>query len=164
MNVVIRAATPSDATVIAGIYNFYVRETVVTFDEDEISPDGMAAQIGKAIEGSLPWLVAEEQGAVIGYSYAGTWHGRCAYRFSVESTVYLDHQFTGRGVGTRLYRELLDILRQRSMHVVVGGIALPNDPSVALHERLGFSKVAHFREVGFKFGRWIDVGYWQTML
>jgi len=164
MTAVIRAATVLDAASIAGIYNYYVRETVVTFDEEEVSADAMAAQIGKGIEGSLPWLVAEEEGSVIGYSYAGAWHGRCAYRFSVESTVYLDHRCTGRGTGTRLYRGLLDILRQRSMHVVVGGIALPNEASIALHERLGFSKVAHFTEVGFKFGRWIDVGYWQRML
>jgi phosphinothricin acetyltransferase len=164
MSVVTRPAALSDSRAIAAIYNYYVRETVVTFDEEEITADGMAAQMEDGIRSSLPWLVAEEQGSVIGHAYAGTWHGRCAYRFSVESTVYLDHRRTGRGVGTTLYRELLAILRRQSMHVVIGGIALPNAASIALHERLGFAKVAHFNEVGFKFGRWIDVGYWQTIL
>ncbi len=162
--VVIRPAALSDSETIARIYNYYIRETVVTFEEAEVSSEEMAGRLRAATSASLPWMVAEDQGSVIGYACASPWHGRCAYRFSVESTVYLDHRSTGRGVGTNLYRELLSILRLKSMHVAIGGIALPNPASVALHERLGFSKVAHFREVGFKFGRWIDVGYWQAFL
>ena len=101
---------------------------------------------------------------VVGYVSAAKWKGRSAYRFSVESTIYLDHRSTGQGIGTKLYGQLFSILRSRSIHVVIGGIALPNAASVALHERLGFTKVAHFAEVGFKFGRWVDVGYWQVTL
>jgi L-amino acid N-acyltransferase YncA len=90
--------------------------------------------------------------------------GRCAYRYSVESTVYLDPSFTGKGVGTRLYERLLASLRASGIHVVIGGIALPNPRSVAFHEKFGLTKAAHFNEVGFKFGEWIDVGYWQARL
>jgi phosphinothricin acetyltransferase len=112
----------------------------------------------------LPWLVAEQNRQVVGYAYAGKWHGRSAYRFTAESTVYLHEQFVGCGLGRELYEALLLELRSKSVHAVIGGIALPNPASVALHEKLGFEKAAHYREVGFKFGRWIDVGYWQKML
>ena len=116
------------------------------------------------LSGGLPWLVAEQDGRVLGYAYAGPWKSRAAYRFAVEVTVYLAPGFTRRGWGTRLCEELFARLRERGVHTVVGGIALPNDASVALHERLGMVKVAHFREIGFKLGRWIDVGYWQRTL
>jgi phosphinothricin acetyltransferase len=112
----------------------------------------------------LPWLVAEADGIFAGYAYASKWKGRCAYRFSVETTVYLAEQAQGRGIGTKLYRVLLAELRRRKFHVAVGGIALPNRASVRLHEKLGFRKTAHFKEIGYKFKKWIDVGYWQLTL
>ena len=160
----IRPATERDADAIAGIYNHYILNTVVTFEEEPVSPEDMSERIGVVSAASLPWLVAEEQHKVVGYAYAGKWSGRCSYRYSAESTIYLDPQATGRGIGRRLYEVLIDELRGSGMHVAIGGIALPNDASIALHERLGFRKVAHFGEVGFKFGRWIDVGYWQRSL
>ena len=160
----IRPAGSADADAIACIYNHYIRETVVTFEEQEVSTQDMAGRIERLTVASMPWLVAEHAGSIIGYAYAGAWHSRSAYRYSTESTVYLDHDHTGKGTGTRLYEALLAILRTKSLHVVIGGIALPNPASVALHERLGFVKVAHFPEVGFKFGRWVDVGYWQASL
>lgn len=160
----VRPATPADAAAIAGVYNHYVRDTIITFEEQEVSADDMIGRIGEVVAASLPWLVAERDGRLLGYACAGKWKGRCAYRYSVESTVYLDPAFTGQGLGTLLYRALLASLRPVSIHAVIGGIALPNAASVALHEKLGFAKVAHFREVGFKFGRWIDVGYWQVTL
>jgi len=112
---------------------------------------------------SLPWLVAERRGEVLGYAYASRWHARAAYRFSTEITVYLDHGQTRRGIGSRLYGELFPMLRAREIHAVLAVIALPGEASVALHEKVGFSKVGHFKDVGFKFGRWIDVGYWQLI-
>jgi phosphinothricin acetyltransferase len=160
----VRSAQHDDSEAIARIYNHYVRETVVTFEEQEVSAREMAARMDQVVAASLPWLVTEQAGSVIGYAYAGKWHGRCGYRYSVESTVYLDPDHIGRGAGKALYSELLTRLRAQSIHTVIGAIALPNPASVALHERLGFSKVGHFTEVGFKFGRWIDVGYWQTSL
>ena len=115
-------------------------------------------------EARLPWLVADDRGQVTGYAYAGKWKGRCAYRFSVESGIYLDPACTGRGIGAALYRALLARLAPLGVRVVIAGISLPNPASVALHERLGFEPAGRFREVGFKFGRWIDVGYWQAVL
>ena len=85
-------------------------------------------------------------------------------RFSVETTIYLSSRQLGAGIGTTLYRRLLELLKTRGLHLAIGGVALPNQASIALHEKLGFQKVAHFGEVGFKFGRWIDVAYWELKL
>ena len=160
----IRAGTPEDASSIASIYNHYVLNTAISFETDAIGPDEMAARIREVTAAGLPWVVAESNGRTVGYAYASKWKGRCAYRFSVESSVYVDAQHTGQGIGSELYDALLGRLRGGKTHVVIGGIALPNEGSVALHERFGFRKVAHFNEVGFKFERWIDVGYWQITL
>ena len=156
-----REAAASDAAVVAGIYNHYIRETVVTFEEEPVSAAEMAGRIEEVQSASRPWLVAESDGRVVGYAYAGPWHVRSAYRFSAEITVYLAPTHVGRGIGSKLYAELFPILQARSIHAVMGGIALPNEASVALHEKFGLRKVAHFEQVGFKFNRWIDVGYWQ---
>jgi len=101
---------------------------------------------------------------VAGYAYATKWRVRPAYRHSVESSIYLDQSCAGRGLGQLLYAALLDELRRRELHLVIGGIAQPNEASVRLHEKLGFRKVAMFSEVGMKFGRWVDVGYWELHL
>ncbi len=162
--VVVRPATASDADAIAVIYNHYIRETVVTFEEDEVSPTEMTRRVQAVGAIPLPWLVAELDSRVTGYAYATKWKERTAYRFSAEVTVYLAPQDTGRGIGSRLYGEMFRILRECRTHAVIGGITLPNDASVALHEKFGLTKVAHFAEVGFKFGRWLDVGYWQRIL
>ena len=123
----------------------------------------MGQRIDETIQ-SLPWLVWEQDKSLKGFCYASKWKGRCAYRHSVESTVYLRADSMGRGIGSQLYRALLDELRRRKFHTVIGGIALPNDASVALHEKFEFEKVAQLREVGNKFDRWTDVGYWQLLL
>jgi phosphinothricin acetyltransferase len=162
MNIITRNAAAHDSGALARIYNHYIRETVITFEEQEVIPAEMADRVAKVVQLDLPWLVAEIEGAVVGYAYATRWRERSAYRFSVESTVYLDPTHTGRGIGTRLYQDLLTALSKTSVRAVIGGIALPNAASVALHENLGFTKVAQFKDVGFKFGRWIDVAYWQT--
>jgi len=161
---VIRPARVGDAAAIAFIYNHYVRETVVTFEEEPVSEADMAERIAEVAAASLPWLVAEQAGSVVGYARATKWRPRSAYRYSVETTVYLAPAHLGNGIGTQLYRQLLEQLKQRGLHLAIGGVALPNAASVALHEKLGFRKVAHFGEVGFKFGRWIDVAYWELPL
>lgn len=160
----IREAVEGDAQRIAEIYNHYVETSTVTFEEEPVAPDEMVRRMAVGEE-KFPWLVlvgADEE--LLGYAYASPWKGRCAYRYSVETTVYLDHASCGTGCGTRLYQRLLAELRNRSLHTAMAGIALPNAASVALHEKLGFTKVAHFREVGWKFGEWVDVGYWQCLL
>lgn len=163
-DLVIRAATAEDAGAIAAIYNHYVLETIVTFEEEPVAPEEMARRIAEVLAAGLPWLVAEEGGLAAGYAYATPWRSRFGYRFSVEVTVYTAPGHEGRGVGSRLYGQLLPLLEAKGLHASMGGIALPNDASVALHEKFGFQKVAHFRESGIKFGRWIDVGYWQLLL
>ena len=163
-DVAIRAAAADDPGAIAEIYNHYIATTVITFEEDPVSAREMARRIGNVASASLPWLVAEREGQVAGYAYASQWKARSAYRFSVEITVYVHPGCPRLGIGRRLYEELLHRLKAQGIHAAFGVIALPNEASVALHERLGFAKAAHLREVGFKFGRWIDVGYWQLML
>lgn len=160
----IRSATPQDAEAISAIYNPYVLTTAITFETDAVPAADMAERIRETLTAGLPWLVWEQDGRVAGYAYASKWKGRCAYRYSVESTVYVDGEHTGQGIGSRLYDALIGQLRAANIHVVIGGVALPNAGSVALHEHFGFEKVAQFKQVGFKFGRWIDVGYWQLIL
>lgn len=161
---VIRAAAPSDADAVAAIYNHYITKTLVTFEEEPVA----AAEISRRMEDvrseSLPWLVAEEGGRVLGYAYATQWRPRVGYRFSAEITVYLGPEHGGRGIGSELYGQLFPMLQARGIRVVIGGIALPNEASVALHEKFGLRKVAHFEAVGVKFDQWIDVGYWQRSL
>jgi phosphinothricin acetyltransferase len=160
----VRAADTPDADGIAAIYNHFVAHTVVTFEEEPVSADEMARRMEDVRSASLPWLVAVENGRIVGYAYASKWRARSAYRFSSEVTVYLDPAAAGRGIGSALYDELFSLLRARGIHVVIGGIALPNDASVTLHEKFGMKKVAHFAEVGFKFGAWVDVGFWERTL
>lgn len=160
----VRTAVSADAEQIVAIYNHYVANTVVTFEEDEVSPDEMRRRMHDVFNAALPWIVAEDEGQMVGYAYATKWKARSAYRYSVETTVYLADGVAGKGFGTALYTELFRILKDRGIHAAIGGIALPNDASVALHEKFGMRKVAHFEEVGFKFGRWVDVAYWQRAL
>ena len=160
----IRSVKKSDSGSIAEIYNQYVKETSVTFEIEPVSDTEISSRIEECQANNLPWLVAEDNGQVIGYCYASKWKGRSAYRYSVEATVYLEPSVRSKGWGTRLYSELLDSLSSKGVHAVICGIALPNEASVALHEKFGMQKVAHFREVGRKFDRWVDVGYWQCLL
>ena len=159
----IRPVTETDAATICNIYNPYVSDTIITFEEEPVSIEEMTERIRETIP-TLPWIVIEDEGRVVGYAYASRWKSRCAYRYSVETTVYLSSGATGKGFGSLLYEQLLADLRQRSIHSLIGGIALPNAASVSLHEKFGFEKVAHFKEVGWKFNQWIDVGYWELVL
>ncbi len=160
----IRPATEDDAPALVNIYNPFITDTVVTFEYEPVSAEEFAGRIRKVLEGGYPYLVAEEEGKVIGYAYATQWRTRAAYRYTVESTIYLDPSHRSKGLGTTLYRALLDELKARGIHVVIGGITLPNPASVALHEKLGFKQVAGFDEVGYKFERWLDVGFWWLKL
>jgi L-amino acid N-acyltransferase YncA len=159
----IRSATSHDAAAIAAIYNHYIATTTISFEEQAVEVQEMAQRID-SVSAKLPWYVYERDGQVLGYAYATPWRVRSAYRFSVESSVYVASGCAGEGIGSKLYTVLLDDLRARGIHMVLGGIAQPNPASVALHERLGFEKVAHFSQVGRKFEQWIDVGYWELRL
>lgn len=163
-DITIRDASADDAAGVALIYNHYVTRTTATFETQAVHPSVIADRIGQCQASGLPWLLAEHRGVVMGYAYAVQWKPREAYRRSCETTIYLDPRHTGRRLGRRLYGVLMERLRDSGMHTAVGGIALPNPASIALHEALGFEKAAHFREVGFKHGLWVDVGYWQKIL
>lgn len=161
---VVRDAVPADAEAVAAIYNHYVDRTTTTFEIDPIDAREVARRMAVVRQAGYWWLVAEVEGAVAGYTYANGWNTRAAYRNTAETSVYLSPAATGRGLGTALYAQLFDRLRAAGVHVVIAGIALPNSASVRLHERFGMRKVAHFEQVGRKFDRWIDVGYWQVVL
>ena len=157
----IRPATVEDAPAVAAIYAPVVRDTCTSFETEVPDAEQMRSRIEKTLA-TLPWLVAvADDGLVCGYAYASRWKERAAYRHTAESTIYLKDGHGGRGIGKALYARLLDALARQDCHVILGCIALPNESSVALHESLGFTKVAHFSEVGRKFHRWLDVGYWQ---
>lgn len=158
----IRDATLSDAKPIVDIYNFYIINSTATFEEESIAVDVMKSRIQNVIS-NLPWLVYEDDDKIQGYAYATPWKQRSAYRNSVEISVYVKHDAQKMGIGTKLYTELISKLAGLKKHAIIGGITLPNDPSIRLHEKLGFRKVAEFEEVGYKFGKWLNVGYWQLI-
>ncbi|SHG64277.1 arsinothricin resistance N-acetyltransferase ArsN1 family B [Massilia sp. CF038] len=160
----LRNATAADAPAIAAIYNHYILNTTISFEEEPVTAPVIAARIAEVQAAGLPWLVALMNGELVAYAYATKWRVRAAYRFSVESSVYVAQNRARTGLGKALYRVLIERLRTAGVHLVIGGIALPNEPSVALHEAMGYVKAAHFTEVGRKFDRWIDVGYWQLKL
>lgn len=160
----IRAATTADAAAICAIYNHFIATAHYSFEEAPVALADMEKRIAD-ISAQMCWFVHEDAAdGVVGYAYATPWRTRSGYRFSAETTVYIKEGYAGRGIGAGLYETLIADLEARGVHAVIGGIAQPNEASVALHERMGYEKVAHFREVGFKFGRWIDVGYWERIL
>ncbi len=160
----LRHVAPADAEAICAIYNPHVRDTIVTFEDVPVSPAQMAERIAQVQGAGYPWWVADAGGRIAGYAYAARWRSRAAYDPTVETTIYVAADAQRGGIGVPLYDALLGDLADRGYHVALGCIALPNPASVAFHERCGFRKVAHHAEVGRKFGRWIDVGFWQRML
>jgi phosphinothricin acetyltransferase len=161
--VTIRRARVEDAAAIAAIYAAYVLDTPITFDTEVLSPADVRGRIEEAGD-RFPWLVAEEAGAVAGYAYAAAFRTRAAYRFAVETTVYVKRGAEGRGLGSALYRPLLDLLERQGFTQAIAAITVPNEASVAIHERLGFVHAGTYRQVGWKLGRWRDVGLWQRPL
>lgn len=156
----IRKATIKDAKAITDIYNYYVKNDIATFTENPIYVKETEANI----KNSILWLVFIENNIVVGYSYANKWRERSAYRFSVETSVYLDVNHKGKSIGTKLYAQLLSEIKKLNIHAAIGGISLPNKASESLHEKFGFKKVAHYKEIGFKFNKWVDVSYWQLVI
>ena len=164
MAVLIRLAEAADAAAIAAIYRPYVEDSWISFED--VAPDAgeMARRIAGVQPGLYPWLVAEEDGRILGYAGSSPYRARPAYRWTVETAIYLDAAAQGRGLGRTLLSQLLSMLEQQGFVAAIGAIALPNDSSVALHERLGFVHTATYRGVGYKLGRWVDVGRWQRDL
>lgn len=160
----VRAVESTDAASVAQIYNHYIISSDSTFEIELVSEHEMGSRITAIVSEGFPFLVCEDNDEVAGYAYAHAYRPRAAYRHSVETSVYIRPGSEERGIGTALYAHLLEEIGKLHFHTVVAGISLPNEASVRLHEKFGFQKVAHFKEVGSKFGRWIDVGFWQKML
>ncbi|MDX1530221.1 MAG: arsinothricin resistance N-acetyltransferase ArsN1 family B [Rhodothermales bacterium] len=159
----LRLARGSDAAAIRTLYAPFVTDTAVSFEE--AVPDEV--EVRRRLQDTLavrPWLVAEADGAVVGYAYATAHRGRDAYRWSVEVSVYVDPAWHRRGTARRLYTALLAVLRLQGFCNAYAGIALPNAASVGFHEALGFEPVGVYRRVGFKAGAWRDVGWWALRL
>lgn len=169
--IALRAARPDDAAAIAAIYGPHVLVGAASFETE--APDARAMRRRmEGADGLYPWLVAtaggegggDEEGGVLAYAYATAWASRPAYRWAVESTVYVADAAQRQGAGRLLYKALLDTLRAQGFTQAIARIALPNDGSIALHEAVGFRRAGVLREVGWKGGRWIDVGMWQCEL
>ena len=160
----IRPAEADDTVEIAYIYNYYIATSHATFEVDPVDAAEMELRLDAAQQKGYPFLVADDDDEIVGYAYAHEYRARPAYRQSIEVSVYVRPRHDGKNIGSALYEKLLAEIKAAHFHAVIAGISLPNDASIALHEKFGFRKVAHFREVGRKFDRWIDVGYWELVL
>jgi L-amino acid N-acyltransferase YncA len=159
-----RRATADDAAAIASIYAPYVRASVVSFETEVPDAAEMRGRI-EALGDLYPWLVAcGEEGEALGYAYACAFRARPAYRFTVETTVYVADGAHRRGIGSLLYRPLLALLEAQGFTQAIGAITIPNEASVRLHEALGFVRAGTYEKVGFKLGEWRSVGLWQRPL
>lgn len=160
----IRDITPDDAGQIAGIYNYYIRNTVVTFEYEPVTEADIKERIFKIQQKGYPYFVYEKDGMIAGYAYLNNWRERAAYDITLETSVYLNHDAIGSGIGSILYKELIERARQINIHSLIGVISLPNEESQHLHEKFGFRLVGNFKESGIKFGKLIDVEFWQLIL
>jgi len=159
----VRPASPGDAAAVAAIYAPFVTDTAISFEADPPDAAEMAVRLA-AILRRLPWLVYERDGEVLGYAYASAHRERPAYRWSVDTAVYVAAGAHRQGVGRSLYAVLLEVLRLQGFHNAYGGVTLPNPGSVGLHEAMGFVAIGVYRRVGFKLGAWRDVGWWGLSL
>ena len=159
----IRLATEADAEGMLAIYAPIALETAISFELEPPTVEEFRGRIRRTLA-RWPWLVCEIGGAIAGYAYASEYKSRAAYLWSVETTVYVSANFRRRGVGRAVYEALFERLRAQGFYNAYAAISLPNDASVGLHESLGFSRLGTMRNVGFKLGRWHDVGWWQMEL
>lgn len=161
----IRKVSLQDAREIHRIYSYYIEHSTATLELEPISVSEMESRIRHITETEqLPFHVWEEDGSILGYAYATTWRKRAGYMYSVESSIYLDPDKKQKGIGTLLYQQVIDDLKKKGLKNVIGVLTLPNDESVAFHEKMGFIRAGYFEKVGFKFGEMKDVGFWQLTL
>jgi phosphinothricin acetyltransferase len=161
MGVTIRLASSNDAAAIAEIYRPYVESSRISFEEEPPGADEIAARMQSRVH---PWIVCEDGDRVLGYASSSPYHGRPAYRWTVETSIYLDGEAHGRGIGRALLGNLLELLTRQGFVTAIAAVALPNPASIALHERFGFTPAGTYKGVGFKRGEWIDVSLWQRNL
>lgn len=160
----IRDVSTDDAKRIAEIYNYYIEHTIITFEYDKLTEIDMRDRIVKIKKKGFPFFVYEENNVVMGYAYLNNWRERAAYDITLETSVYLDYQLTNKGIGSILYAELIERARSIGTHSLIGVISLPNEQSQRLHRKFNFDLIGNFRESGVKFGKLIDVEFWQLLL
>jgi L-amino acid N-acyltransferase YncA len=161
---IVRPALLDDAVEIAYIYNHYIATSHATFEVEPIDGDEMLRKMEDGWDSGYPFLVADDNGTIVGYAYGQRFRPRVAYSHSVEVSVYIRPGGDDRGIGSLLYEGLFSVIKAGNYHAVIAGISLPNNASIALHEKFGLTKAAHFREVGRKFDQWIDVAYYQMLI
>lgn len=160
----IRDVTLYDAKKIADIYNYYIKETIITFEYDTVSEDNIKKRIEKVQHKGFPFFVYEKNDEIIGYAYLSNWRERAAYDITLETSVYLDKTAIGSGIGSILYKELIDRAKRSGIHSLIGVVSLPNNESQKLHKKFNFELVGCFKESGIKFNKLIDVEFWQLVL
>jgi len=161
----LRLLRPDDIDAVAALTNTFIRDTAVHFGSTPMTAADVETAWRAAHDGvRYPWLVVEQDGAYAGYAKGSSWRGRPAYAWTVETTIYLVPARRGQGLGRLLYGRLLDVLKAQGFRSAIGGITLPNEASVRLHEAVGFRPCGVVRDAGCKFGRWHDVGFWQCRL
>lgn len=159
----IRDVKPQDATAITKIYNEYITNSIISFETEPLTEEDMLSRIVQ-ISSKYPYLVYETDGIVVGYCYAHAWKERAAYRYTAETTVYLSPAYTGKGIGTLLMQKLIEECRNKNYRALIACITDDNIASKSLHIGLGFKQVSHFKKVGLKFDRWLDVVDYELLL
>ena len=159
----IRSVHINDAQELLDIYNYYVINTTANFDIEPLTLEMFINKLNHIIP-NYPYIVYEENNEILGYAYGSRFRPRAAYNYVAETTVYVKHKAHGKQIGTKLYAELIRLLKETDLHTVLGVLTIPNEASIKLHEKLGFEQVANLKEVGKKFGEWQNVGVWQLKL
>jgi phosphinothricin acetyltransferase len=160
---IIRLATPDDAKGLLDIYAPYIADTSFTFETETPSVQAFSKRIETYLD-NWPWLVCEDNGVIAGYAYSSRYRERTGYQWCVESSVYIHDNYLKKGIATALYTALLEILKKQGFRNVYAVINLPNERSVAFHEKMGFQYLATYKNVGYKLGKWKDVGWWQLII
>lgn len=161
--ITIRPVQPSDVVKITDLYNWYIVNTTITFEIAAIAYAEMEKRIQERVQ-QYDWLVAEINQEVVGYAYYGKFHTRAAYRHTVESSIYLSSEHTGKGLGTALYSALIQSATTHGFRELISLVTLPNPASLTLHQKLGFIEAGLLRNVGYKFDQYLDVSIWQKSL
>jgi L-amino acid N-acyltransferase YncA len=162
-NTFIRLATLNDAQEMLDIYSPSISDSAISFETQIPTIEEFRGRIVDYSK-SLPWIVYEVDGRIAGYAYASAHRSRCAYGWSVESSVYVGAKYHGQGIGSRIYQTLFELLKAQGVVNIFAGITQPNEASVRLHESFGFTSIGEFKDVGFKLGKWWNVGWWQLQL
>ncbi|MGD8428522.1 MAG: GNAT family N-acetyltransferase [Balneolaceae bacterium] len=161
--ITIRTATPEDRDQILSIYKPIVKNTAISFSAQPPTPDELSAKIKNVLK-NYPWIVLEYREEIAGYTYASSFRGREAYQWCVEPSIYVKSDYHGQGIATVLYTTLFKILSLQGFHKAIAIIALPNEPSIKLHQRLGFQHIGVIQKAGYKLGNWHDISWWNRDL